>query len=212
MEVSDAIQKRVTIRKWMQTPVEREKIERVLESGRRAPSWGNVQPWRFVVIQNGATIRELATAAGGQPHIGAAPAVIVCCGVKEAFSRKMHRESLKQLIDSGVMDWPDELLDTMVLGSDLFAPYRLGDQAMTIKAGEQLMIAIAYMTLEATSQGLGSCWAGAIAPKDVHEILHLPENWFVHDFLLLGYPDESPKPRPRRPMSEIAFWESVPKA
>ncbi|HTY63159.1 MAG TPA: nitroreductase family protein [Acidobacteriota bacterium] len=209
MEVSEAIQKRVTTRRWKQVPVEKEKILSVLQAGRRAPSWGNVQPWRFVVIQDQAKIAELAKLAGGQPHIGAAPAIIVCCGFMEAFSKSMHRESLKQLIQAGVMDWPDELLDNIVLGSDLFAPYRLGEQAMTIKASEQVMISIAYMTLEAVNQGLGCCWAGAISRKEVHNLLNLPDNWFVHDFLLLGYADENPKPRPRKPLSEIAFWEKV---
>ena len=60
MEVSEAIQKRVTIRRWKQKPVEKEKIMQVLESGRRAPSWGNVQPWRYVVVQDKAKIEELA--------------------------------------------------------------------------------------------------------------------------------------------------------
>jgi len=209
MELSESIQKRVSIRRWQQKPVEKEKITRVLEAGRRAPSWGNVQPWRYVVVQDKNKIQELAKSGSGQPHIGTAPAIIVCCGVMEAFSRKMHRESLKQLIEAGVMDWPDELLDNVVLGSDVFAPYRLGEQAMIIKASEQIMISIAYMTLEAVNQGLGSCWAGAISPKDAHEILSLPDNWFVHDFLLLGYPDENPKPRPRKPLSELVFWEKV---
>lgn len=209
MEVSQAIQKRVTIRIWKQKPVEKEKIMQVLESGRRAPSWGNVQPWRYVVVQDKTKIEELAKSGAGQPHIGTAPVVIVCCGVMEAFSRKMHRESLKQLVEAGVMDWPDELLDNVVLGSDLFAPYRLGEQAMRIKASEQLMISIAFMSLEAVNQGLGCCWAGAISPSDAHEVMKLPDNWFVHDFFLLGYPDEDPKPRPRKPLAEIAFWEKV---
>jgi len=206
MDVSEAIQKRVTIRRWMPIPVEKEKIIKVLEAGRRAPSWGNVQPWRFIVVQDKAKIEELAKSGAGQPHISTAPVVIVCCGQMEAFSRKMHRESLKQLIEAGVMDWPDELLDN-VLGSDLFAPYRLGEQAMIIKASEQIMISVAYMTLEAVNQGLGSCWAGAISPKNAHEVLHLPEDLFVHDFFLLGYPDENPKPRPRKELNRIAFWE-----
>ena len=210
MEVTEAIRKRVTIRRWKQTPVEKEKIMRVLESGRRAPSWGNVQPWRYVVVQDRAKIGELAKSGGGQPQIGTAPVVIVCCGVAEVFSRKMHRESLKQLIEAGVMDWPDELLDQVVLGSDVFAPYRLGEQVMRIKASEQLMISIAFMSLEAVNQGLGSCWAGAISPNDAHKIMQLPDNWFVHDFFILGYPDEDPKPRPRKSLDEIVFWEKVP--
>jgi len=207
MDVSEAIQKRVTIRRWGSKPVEKEKIIKVLEAGRRAPSWGNVQPWRFIVVQDKAKIEALAKAGGGQPQIQTAPVVIVCCGMAEAFSQKMHRESLKQLIQVGVMDWPDEVLDNVVLGNDLFAPYRLGEQVMTIKASEQIMISIAYMTLEALNQGLGSCWAGAISTQDVREILSLPKGLFVHDFLLLGYPDEDPKPRPRKKLSDIVFWE-----
>jgi nitroreductase len=208
MDVSEAIQKRVTIRKWKQLPVEKEKILKVLEAGRRAPSWGNVQPWQFIVVQDRARIDELATkAAGGQPQIRTAPAVIVCCGLMEVFSQKMHRESLKQLIDAGVMNWPEEFLDNVVLGSDLLAPYRLGEQVMTIRSGEQVMISIAYMTLEAFNQGLGSCWVGAISPKDAHQVMSLPKNLFVHDFFLLGYPDEAPKPRPRKPLDRIVFWE-----
>jgi nitroreductase len=208
MDVTEAIQKRATIRKWKTMPVEKEKIVKVLEAGRRAPSWGNVQPSRFIVVQDRTKIDELATkAAGGQPQIKTAPVVIVCCGLIDVFSQKMHRESLKQLIEAGVMSWSDEFLDNVVLGSDLLAPYRLGEQVMTIKAGEQIMISIAYMTLEALNQGLGSCWVGAISPKDAHQIMNLPKGLFVHDFFLLGYPDEHPKPRPRKDLDQIAFWE-----
>jgi nitroreductase len=207
MDVSEAIQKRVSIRRWKPVPVEKEKIVKVLEAGRRAPSWGNVQPWRFIVVQDKVRIEELAKAAGGQPQVSAAPVVIVCCGSMEVFSRKMHRESLKQLIEAGVMDWPDEVLDNIVLGSDQFAPYRLGDQVMMVKAGEQIMISIAYMTLEAVNQGLGCCWVGAISPKDAHQVMNLPNDIFAHAFFLLGYPDEDPKPRPRKEFNKIVFWE-----
>lgn len=207
MDVSETIQKRVTIRRWKPMPVEKEKILKVLEAGRRAPSWGNVQPWRYIVVQDKVRMEELAKTAGGQPHISTASVLIVCCGLTEVFSQKMHRESLKQLIEAGVMDWPDEVLDNVVLGSDLFAPYRLGEQVMTIKAGEQIMISLAYMTLEAVNQGLGSCWVGAISPRDAHRVMNLPKNLFVHDFFLLGYPDENPKPRPRKELEQIAFWE-----
>jgi nitroreductase len=207
MDVSEAILKRRTIRKWKPAPVEREKIEKVLEAARRAPSWGNTQPWRFIVVQNKAKIEELASAASGQAQVSSAPAVIVCCGVPGSFSRRMHRESLKQLIEAGVMDWTDEVLDDVVLGSDLFAPYRLGGQVMTIRAGEQVMIAVAYMTLEAANQGLGTCWVGAMSPKDAHRIMNLPDSLSVQALIPLGYPDEDPGPRPRRDLDEIVSWE-----
>ena len=207
MDVSEAILKRRSIRNWKPDPVEKEKIEKVLEAGRRAPSWGNTQPWRFIVVQDKAKIEELANTAGGQPQVSSAPAVIVCCGVPEAFSRKMHRESLKQLIEAGVMDWPEDVLDNVILESDQFAPYRLGEQAMTIKAGEQIMIAAAYMTLEAVNQGLSTCWVGAVSHKDAHKVMNLPNNLFIQALILLGYPDVDPKPRPRKDFDKIVFWE-----
>ncbi len=208
MDVTEAILKRRSIRNMKPDPVEKEKIEKVLEAGRRAPSWGNTQPWRFIVVQDKGKIEELANkAAGGQPQVAGAPVVIVCCGVSEAFSRKMHRESLKQLIEYGVMDWPDEVLDDVVLGNPQFAPYHLGENAMMIKAGEQIMIAAAYMTLEAVNQGLATCWVGAISPKSAQQVMNLPDDLFVHDFILLGYPGEDPKIRPRKDFDKVVFWE-----
>jgi nitroreductase len=207
MNVSDAIVKRTSIRKWKPIPVEKEKIEKILDAGRRAPSWGNSQPWRLIVVQDKAKKEELAKAAGVQPVVAQAPVVIVCCGSIEDFSHKMQRQSLKQLMEVGALAWTDDILDNVVLKSDLFAPYRLGEQVMTIKAGEQIMIAIAYMTLEAVNQGLGTCWVGALSAKDCHRVMNLPGDVFVHDLLPLGYADEDPKPRPRKTIDKIVFWE-----
>jgi nitroreductase len=205
MELTEAIEKRCSIRNFKPDPVEKTKLERVLQSGRRAPSWGNTQPWRFIVVQDKDKREEIAKAAG-QPFLNA-PVLIVCCGVADDFSRKHHRQTLAQLRDLGVMEWDDNMLDNVVLGSDAYAPYRLGQQAMTIRAGEQIMIAVAYMTLEAVNQGLGTCWVGAITPKEVHKAMNLPDNVFVHTLLPIGYPNEDPKPRPRRDVKEIIFWE-----
>jgi len=206
MDVSGAILKRASIRRWKPVPVEKAKIEKVLEAGRRAPSWGNTQPWRFIVVQDKAKREEITKASGGQPHVGNAPVVIVCCGSINDMSRKLHGEALKQLRDAGVMEWTDDFLNNVVLQSDVFAPYLLGEMVMTVKASEQLMIAVAYMTLEAVNQGLGTCWVGAITPKEVHKVMNLPDGIFVHSLLPLGYPDENPAPRPRKDISKIVFW------
>jgi nitroreductase len=204
MDVTAAIQKRCSIRRYKATPVEKAKIEKVLAAGMRAPSWGNTQPWRFIVVQDKAKIAEIAKAGGGQPQAGGAPVLIVCCATADDFTKKGHGEALSSLIPVGAMT--EELKD-IVLQNDVFAPYLRGDTYMTIKAGEQLMIAIAYMTLEAVNQGLGTCWVGAITPKELHAFLKLPDNVFVHSLLPLGYPDEDPKPRPRKDVNKIIFWE-----
>ena len=59
MNLEQMIVKRVSIRKWQDKPVEKEKIEKLLDAARRSPSWGNVQPWRFLVIQDKAKIEKM---------------------------------------------------------------------------------------------------------------------------------------------------------
>jgi len=204
MELTAAIQKRCSIRRFKSTPVEKAKIERVLASGMRAPSWGNTQPWRFIVIQDKAKMAEIAQAAGGQPQAAGAPVLIVCCATIDDFTKKGHGDALSSLIPVGAMT---EQLKDIVLQNEVFAPYLRGDAYMAIKAGEQLMIAIAYMTLEAVNQGLSTVWVGAITPKEIHKVLNLPDNIFVHSLLPLGYADEDPKPRPRKDPSKVIFWE-----
>jgi nitroreductase len=105
------------------------------------------------------------------------------------------------------MEWPEEFLDNVVLESEQFAPYIRGKEVMTIKAGEQIMISVAFMALEAVNQGLGSCWVGAISPREAANVMGLPDDMFVHDLFVLGYPDEDPKPRPRKEFDKIVFWE-----
>jgi nitroreductase len=204
MELKDVIQKRCSIRRFKTTPVEKEKILNILQAGQRAPSWGNTQPWRFIVITDKAKMADVAKAAGGQPQAAGAPVLIVCCATIDDFTKKGHGDALSSLIPVGAMT--EELKD-IVLQSDVFAPYLRGEPYMAIKAAEQLMIAIAYMTLEVVNQGLGAVWVGAITPKEIHKALNLPDNIFVHSLLPIGYPDEDPKPRPRKDFSKIVFWE-----
>jgi nitroreductase len=204
MELDDAILKRTTIRKWKPDLVEKSKIDKILEAGRRAPSWGNTQPWRFIVVQDKANREIVSKASGGQPQVATAPVLIVCCATTEDFTRKGHGDALRSLIPVGAMT--PELVE-WVLANDVFAPYRRGEAIMSIRAGEQLMIAIGYMMLEAVNQGLGTLCAGAITPKEVHQAMGLPDSIFVHTILAVGYPGEDNKPRPRKEMSKIAFWE-----
>ena len=74
MNVTDAILKRTSIRKWKSTPVEKEKIVKVLEAGRRAPSWGNVQPWQFIVVTDTQMKKNLVSAANNQFFVRLLPA------------------------------------------------------------------------------------------------------------------------------------------
>ena len=76
MDVNDAVRTRLTVREYKSDPVPDEVVHKLLEAGRLAPSSQNLQPWHFVVIRNGATIRQLGELATQGPFIGGAPMAI----------------------------------------------------------------------------------------------------------------------------------------
>ena len=87
MDLTEAINKRRSIRSYKDKPVEEKKLREVLEAGRIAPSASNLQDWKFIVIKNKETIKKLAEASNSQGFIAEAPVVVVCCSTNPA--RKM---------------------------------------------------------------------------------------------------------------------------
>jgi len=74
------IEKRRSIRKFKDTPIEEEKIEQLIQAALRSPSSRNFNPWRFVVVNRPDLLEKLATAKPhGASFLGKAPLGIVVC-------------------------------------------------------------------------------------------------------------------------------------
>ncbi|MBU0714870.1 MAG: nitroreductase family protein [Verrucomicrobia bacterium] len=81
MALLKQIQQRYSVRSYQKRPVEKEKLETILQAARLAPSAKNMQEWRFIVVQDADTRRKLCVAANNQAFVGEAPVIIVCCSV-----------------------------------------------------------------------------------------------------------------------------------
>ena len=77
MDVIEAIPKRKSIRAYKSTPVPENKLNQVLEAARLAPTGGNRQEMKFVVVKDEKTRKKLSEATGGLKHVAEAPVVIV---------------------------------------------------------------------------------------------------------------------------------------
>ncbi len=202
MEVSEAIKKRRSIRRFKSAPVPDEKIELLLESARLAPSGTNTQPWRFIVVKDDETKKRLRKAAHNQRHIKSAPVIIVCCADLKAL--KEFPERVDELIESGAL--PERT-------REVFIPY-LKRGMSTVTRGElitaaaaNVAIAVEHIVLQAVEIGLGTCWVRWYEDDDVKEILDIPDHVEVMALLPIGIPDEDPSPRPRLRLDEIVFNE-----
>jgi nitroreductase len=89
MDVYEAIRRRTSMRAYSSTPVETEKLERILDAARRAPSGKNGQPWIFIVVTDAETRKKLVPACKDQQFIAQAPVIIVACGRAEYAYKKM---------------------------------------------------------------------------------------------------------------------------
>lgn len=79
--------KRFSCRRFTADEPDEAKLAFVLEAARWAPSAGNLQPWRFVVVRNRRLRDELGRAAFRQSFLATAPVVVVVCAVPEESAR-----------------------------------------------------------------------------------------------------------------------------
>lgn len=83
MDIFQVFRDRRSIRKYKDTPVERHKIEQILDAARLAPSWKNMQCWRFMVLTDPekilAVLPSFADDNPGKKAFAHAPAAIAVC-------------------------------------------------------------------------------------------------------------------------------------
>jgi nitroreductase len=199
------IKTRRSIRRYKEKDVPDELLENIIEAGRWSPSGDNGQPWRFIIVRNPETKKALGKiAAEGSGRRFTA----------EYFTGRMQ-ERFEGLKDPDKKDKAYKKLTSGEVSSFLAnapviiivcakldvwdVPY---DSAMATQ----------NMVLMAHALGLGSCVV--VAPVSdmrddikVMKLLKIPHGYKVIAPLAIGYPDESPNPRPRLSLKEIIFYE-----
>ena len=115
MDVFDAVKARSSVRAYDPTPIPKEALEKVLESGRLAPSANNFQPWKFIVVTDDEKRAELSRAryAG---FLKESPVVIVGCGDKKR-SPEWYAVDTTIALQNMVLTATNEGLGTCWIGS-----------------------------------------------------------------------------------------------
>lgn len=79
MELMEAIKKRHSVRNFKEDEIAEPDLEKILEAACLAPTAGNMQAWRFVVVRNKITKRDLGISALNQMWMAKAPVILVIC-------------------------------------------------------------------------------------------------------------------------------------
>jgi nitroreductase len=161
--------RRQSDRKYSDRPVEADKLERITEAGRMAPSACNAQPWKFVVVTDPSLRKKISEAAterltGMNNFVGQAPVLIVIVREKPNLSSKIGGTIKKK--DYSHID---------------------------------IGIASANICLQAASEGIGSCILGWFDDKQVRSILNIPASKRVELIITLGYSLSEYRQKKRKP-------------
>ena len=180
MELSEAIRTRRSVRKYLDKPVEDEKLNTVLEAVRQSPSWANLQCWKMVVVKDPETKEKISDLSY----------------VESYFSPKGYKAnpSKKALAEAPVV---------IVLCAEPSQSGNIWGQAYyLVDCG----IAAQSLMLAARDQGLGSVFVGVYDEVKVKGMLGIPQNVRVVGLFPVGYPvDEAKAGPPRKALDEIVF-------
>lgn len=212
--VMQAILSRKSVRQYTEQEISDDIIKKILEAGRLAPSWVNVQPWHFIVVKNQETKDLLSQASGGQKQVKDANAIICCIADMNAWDKKTFAK---------VMEKQGKNLVTReyILNSPMLNPSLAGEYETLLRTVEELTYAAAYMTLEAEEQGIGACIVGAVTNEvtngededliaKVKNTLGLNEKQILLTMLTLGY-EKEPKEtvKSRKDFDEVVSFERI---
>jgi nitroreductase len=198
MELSDVIASRRSIRKFRQEDISADTVRLLLDAARLAPSGSNIQPARFIVAQSQAA-KEALGQCTPYKFIVKASVVFVCCADLTAISLREKR--VGELLEAGAFDGVDVSFDNA-------APYASAVmEAEAVKAYLAMNVAIAveHIVLKAVDLGLGSCWLGRFDRDKLKEYLQQDDSIYPVVLLPVGYPDQTPKARPRFDLDKLVL-------
>lgn len=171
---------RRSVRRYLDKPVEREKILACLESARLAPSAANTQPWRFLVIDDPQVKKAFTEQAfsgiyGFSRFAARAPVLIVILARLDILANRLGKQ---------IQDISFYLIDIGIAGE--------------------------HFALQAQELGLGTCWIGWFNIRKTRKFFKIPRKYKIVSLMSLGYSEENPPPeKKRRPFEEIAWFNRL---
>lgn len=196
MNVSDAVARRVSVRAFKPDPVPRAQVAALLEAAGRAPSGGNLAPWRVHALA-GEPLAELKAATAANPMGEGLAYDIYPPALWDPYRRRRFEcgEALYETIGIPREDRLARLTQLMRNGQLFGAPVGVFvciDRRMGPPQWSDLGMYIQTFLLLAQEQGLATCaqeyWARY--PKTLGRLLELPEEMMVFCGVALGWADE----------------------
>jgi len=195
LEFYEAVERRRSIRRFRTGAVDESVVRRLVEAACKAPSAGNSQPWRFIIVRDRALLQHLVEVNTRFSRSAWA-----------AFDSQMARD-----VASRGGRWDKSYVAELPVV--IAVCYRVGVKNIP----DELMwastwCAIENMLLAATAEGLGSCPYTLFRDEEkaLKEVLRIPEDHRIACIVHIGYVSDTPKPPLRKEFQEIVGYNRFP--
>lgn len=191
MDVFEAIRNRRSIRHYKTDPVDDKTVQTVLEAAHWAPSWGNNQCWRFVVVRDPGIRSQVA----------------------DTLTKTMIDN---ELVENAACKAIKQAPVLIVLCAELNKAGYSPDGIPATDKGDywymfDIALAMENLTLAAHALGLGTVIIGGFNARKVANILDVPAGCCVVTMTPLGVPDHKGQVSPRKQLSEVLYKEKFVK-
>ena len=219
-------QKRRATRHFLQQPLERELVERLLRTAQWAPSGYNLQPTRFVVVADPLIRSRIRRACMNQQPVKEAPVVIVFAGDHEASNRleetlesdlasraitveyaNFLRKIVRLMFKQGPLGLNWLWKATLIPVARVFVPI---PQMMAVHKrfwlAKQAMLCAMNFMLAAEAAGLGTVPMEGFDAGRLRRVLDLPHSWEPILVVPVGYAKPGPAKKTRLPLERVMLW------
>ncbi|AHA10119.1 NAD(P)H-flavin oxidoreductase [Bacillus toyonensis BCT-7112] len=176
-EIIHKMEQHVSVRKYKEESIPKDVVERMVQAAQHAASSHFVQAYSVVYVTDQDLKAKLAELSGNR-HVKECAAFFVCCADLKRLEMACEKHGT-EIKHEGVEDFIVATVDASLFAQNL--------------------------ALAAESLGYGICYIGGIRnnPKEVSELLHLPDKVYPVFGMTVGVPDEEHGVKPRLPVAAI---------
>lgn len=178
------------VRRFRSDPLPGGVLSDLLEIADLAPSVGNSQPWRLVLVEDAARRGEIVRQFEGENAAALAQ------------YRGDRADTYASLKLAGLREAPVHL--AVFCDNDPEQGHGLGRSTMPETLAYSVVGMIQTLWLAARARGVGLGWVSILDPKAIAGLLNVPQDWAFIGYLCLGYPEEEHED----PELERAGWQA----
>ena len=180
--LSEVIKERHSVRKYDSTyKISQEEIKDMLKEAIQAPSSSNLQPWRFIVIQDQETKSELRAIANNQEQVETASAVIAVLGDKEMY--KSVEKVYRGAFEAGFMD--EENMNRLIEGTNKTYPFAPEEVLKNIASFDAGLVSMQLMLI-AKDRGYDTVPMGGFDKEKFVKMFNIDDRLFPIVLISVG--------------------------